>query len=272
MSSLTERIQCLDINHHNSFNMSLLRETMIFDMDSYVNSYPTVQPSEMETSHDEEPRELIIYSPIRREIPTVLIYGHSFIRRLNYYLTQTKGSYHNLGLDFDLADVEWFSLGGLRADYAYYEYMDVLTQWKPKILYLQLGSNDLCSVGASAQRVSDYIEAIAQLALSYGVEHVIVGSTFMRKGRGIPRFTPGYNYKVSALNLINARRFAHNTNITFWKHHGFKAPTKPVMCRDGVHLNRSGQKKYYRSVRGAILVALRRLNYSFIPLWSGPAF
>ena len=39
----------------------------------------------------------------------------------------------------------------------------------------------------------------------------------------------------------------------FWGHRGFWRPTLNFYARDGVHLNSLGQKKYHRSLRGAIL-------------------
>ena len=46
----------------------------------------------------------------------------------------------------------------------------------------------------------------------------------------------------------------------FWGHRGFWRPSNNIYVRDGVHLNLKGQKKFYRSLRGAILGALSMIN------------
>ena len=48
----------------------------------------------------------------------------------------------------------------------------------------------------------------------------------------------------------------------FWGHRGFWCPSKNVYVLDGVHLTLGGQKKNYRSLRGAILGALSFLTLS----------
>ena len=295
---MCQRIETLHLNDYDCYNMSSLHDTLLWNYDELPcqpgeffhesQACPPAAPvmvhqdeydldwenqSKIEWVEEDPNRQrpdkpvLLWTPPPRRQIATVLIYGHSYIRRLNHFLVNDRGAYHNLGLDFQLADVQWYGKGGLRADYAYYQHLEAIYETRPHILYIQLGSNDLCSVAATPTRVSEYLASLANLALQAGVERVIIGQTIKRKKHGIPYSTPQYNLNVALLNRINARKFRSHPRISFWKHVGFERPVNAIMARDGVHLNKVGQRKYFRSVRGAVLVNLRKLNFHYSPVF-----
>ena len=49
--------------------------------------------------------------------------------------------------------------------------------------------------------------------------------------------------------------------IKFWKHRGFEESHYDILAHDGVHFSALGQSRFYKSLRGAILTALKHLNY-----------
>ena len=49
--------------------------------------------------------------------------------------------------------------------------------------------------------------------------------------------------------------------IKFWKHRGFEEFQYDTLAHDGVHFSALGQSHFYKSLRAAILTALKHLNY-----------
>ena len=66
-----------------------------------------------------------------------------------------------------------------------------------------------------------------------------------------------YSQKVDSTNTQLKRMCARSTNIVFWQHNKHvRLPA--VISRDGVHQHSNAMKKYWRSVRGAVMRAVRR--------------
>ena len=201
----------------------------------------------------------IVFVPQPNATP-VLIYGHSFIRRLNEYLIHTKGNYHNLSLDYSQVITQWFGLGGLTYEKAIYRHMAIINLTSPAVIYLELGSNDLCFTHESAQDIFARVQQLVTMLNNLGVARVLIGQVLLRRGVGIPLSTPNYNRKV--LDLNNLIRTTY-TNIRgpayYWRHRGLWCSRRGVLGRDGIHLNRRGQERLFRSIRGAILFALNHI-------------
>ena len=49
--------------------------------------------------------------------------------------------------------------------------------------------------------------------------------------------------------------------VKFWRHRGLNNPTRDIYVRDGIHLNKQGNKAVYRSYRGALLYALKQIQH-----------
>ena len=76
----------------------------------------------------------------------------------------------------------------------------------------------------------------------------------------IPSHSPQYNAAVEILNqylqvVLEPLPFAE-----FWPHKGLKEPNIPIFLRDGIHHNVLANYALYRSYRGAILNALKRVT------------
>ena len=112
----------------------------------------------------------------------------------------------------------------------------------------------ICSREVKPETVGSKIEALVHhLHAHFHVKLIVVCQTINRTV--CPRVTPGYNDRVALLNqylrlVVDAIPYAK-----FWPHRGLREPNVPILCQDGVHLNKQGQYALYRSYRVAILYA-----------------
>ena len=192
----------------------------------------------------------------------IVIVGHSFVRRLGDYLRRTYGQYFNMGLDFDRAFVTFLHQGGLTAAGARRNFVDHIISLGPDIVYIELGSNDLCHPRLSPQDVGDCLQDLANDLIQRGVHFVMLGQVVMRADRAIPRATRSYNTKVRHFNAYMTDLFAPGTPLParFWRHRGMTYAGRSILGPDGVHLNQLGHYRLFRSIRGALLFAISRVR------------
>lgn len=179
----------------------------------------------------------------------VLVLGDSFIRRLREFVLGTP---QNFSVNFHLthcAVIKWHGVGGCTITKTIQYNLHVIESFNPDIVTIQLGSNDLTS--ETALRVGSAIDDFVRLLHDvYNVQVIYVCQTIMRQHQS------AFNRKAKLLTkylkvVLEPIPYAH-----FWGHRGFLRPSDNIYVRDGVHLNLKGQKKFYRSLRGAILGAL----------------
>ena len=194
------------------------------------------------------------------EPAVVLVIGDSFIRRLQQFEHETYGNYHNLGLLFDVAHVNWIGRGGLTVPSLRSRYLGAIRTLAPDVVVIQVGSNDLCDPQNSAALVSADIQFLVQNLHSYGVAEVIICQVLNRHGNGVPDgISPqDYNLRVSNFNATTRAALSSYPSSRYWHHRGLWNNHCPVISRDGTHLNRFGNCLFYRSIRGAILHGVRR--------------
>ena len=190
----------------------------------------------------------------------VVVLGHSFMRRLDSFLTRQHGQHFNLGIDYDRAFIQYVYVGGLTADRARADYVHYVLSLAPDVVYIELGTNDLCHPRVGPCEVAERLRSLAMDLVHGGVHLVMVGETIPRASRAIPRVTRGFNDKVMGMNQRLRQLLDPSTtdSTRFWRHRGLQQPN--VLCPDGVHLNGLGNQRLYRSVRGAILHALSRVR------------
>ena len=197
--------------------------------------------------------------------PQVLIMGHSFVHRFHKFLAQ--GSDRRVRLDLNLsrsAHIKFYGVGGRTVDKLSKFDLSVVGRLKPEIVILELGSNDISPSEARPERVGSTIESLVQLLhAQYGVKFIVVCQTINRAF--CPRSTPSYNDRVALLNRYLSVVLETLPFAAFWCHKGLRKPNVPILCRDGIHLNHTGQYALYRSYRGAILCALRSISRSLSP-------
>ena len=185
-------------------------------------------------------------------VPTVLILGHSFVRRMCDDLSSRFHPRTDQNFNLSDATVCFHGVGG-RTVHKLRTY--VVRRLKPAVIILEIGTNDLANL--SPEVVGSEIEEIVSLLLetysvrAIGVCHVIPrGNSFA----GCDRFLQSISSLKQYLSVV-----LDSPQVFCWTHSSFSSPSKPFYLADGVHLNAVGQYLLYRSYRGAILKALAML-------------
>lgn len=188
-------------------------------------------------------------APIR-----ILILGHSFIRRLHDFLLRNFNTQiaSNLSLQGDLL-IRWHGIGGRTVLKTRKYDLDIVKEFAPNVVILQLGTNDLTTT--SAVETGSAIEDLSRLLYeSYGVEVICVCQTIYRQD------APYFNKQVNLLTKYLKVVLEPMPYVLYWRHRGFWHCKSRVLARDGVHLNNLGHYKYFRSLRGAVLRCMRAFS------------
>jgi lysophospholipase L1-like esterase len=134
-----------------------------------------------------------------------------------------------------------------------------LEDQKYKTVILQIGSNDLthqrCTPDAFIDSLSHLVNFLVE---QRGVQKVVVMEILFRQhaNRFRMRMTiQDYNNSVRRANQLLAARCSVSSRMLFWQH-GRYLHGRQVICNDGVHLNDAGLRRYWRSVRGAVLKSI----------------
>ena len=188
-------------------------------------------------------------------LPRVLVLGDSFIRRLRQFVLGSP-QYFSVNCHLThLAVIKWHGIGGCTVTKTVQHDLHVIKSFKPDIIIIQLGSNDLTS--KTALHVGSSIDYFVRLLhYLYYVKVIYVCQTIMRQGQS------AFIHKAKLLTkylqvVLEPVPYAHlRGHRSFWR------PSHNIYVRDGVHLNCGGQGKFYRSLRGAILGALSLITVS----------
>ena len=79
------------------------------------------------------------------EQPRVLLLGHSFIRRLRDFIVKNSPTY-NLNLNINTSvTIHWHGVGGRTIDKVRRFDLTEVERFKPDVVFLQIGTNDLLS-------------------------------------------------------------------------------------------------------------------------------
>ena len=187
----------------------------------------------------------------------ITVCGHSFIRRLELYAIENFGHYHNFRLEHNVAHVTCIGISGLTVQKLINSHLHAIVQSRPDIVYLEIGTNDLADPNKSAREVGDGIKEVCTMLRNLGVKRVVVGEVTFRVGRGIPYRTPDFNYKVLTLNRYLQVRLDEYSNVgmAFWRHK-YLWQSALQLYVDGVHYTKDGNKRLFRSIRGALLKSM----------------
>lgn len=190
-------------------------------------------------------------------VPKVLILGHSFVKRLSRdisrgYDTQLDSSF---GL-FGTAVVQLAGVGGRTVDKLRRFDLDIINSYKPDIVILEIGTNELSSV--APEIVGSAIDDLVQLLLGHLSVHVVCWCCVIP--RAISHADSAlFHQRAKILNKYVKVVLDPLLGVFCWDHRIFNHPAKDFYLPDGVHLNTSGQYHLFRSYRGAIMKALSLL-------------
>ena len=192
------------------------------------------------------------------EPPVVLVLGHSYISRLNHFISRDPAR-DNLALEKSSVLSFMFDVGHDNQPgnvFSASSQLDLVWELSPDAVVLDLESNDLCSSGSTPETT---MTAIVDLALRItripSVRHVLVCEIIPRLF--VPKCKSNYNAHVHETNSLLAKSLQSLPNVHFWHHRSFSQIPRKLFSRDGFHLNDAGLLRYYRTIRGAVMKAYK---------------
>lgn len=189
--------------------------------------------------------------------PTVLILGHSFVKRLrrdlsNGFDQRANENFHLHGT----ASVHLHGIGGCTVLKLRQHDLHIVSSLAPDAIISEIGMNDLSI--KSPEVIGSKIEDLVQILLESFSAQVVGICHVIPRGQTYAQFS-NFNESASILNHYVSVVLEQFSNVFCWRHRGFHNPSKNPFLADGVHVNPSGQYCLYRSYRGAILKALGML-------------
>ena len=194
-------------------------------------------------------------------LPSILIAGHSFVKRLHADL-QCKFDLR-AAVDFNLtqtATVSLHGIGGLTVSRLARELRLLFTNGPlPRVIILEIGTNDLSSqppevVIGEVLDLVDFLQSVTSSTV-VGICKVLPRR---QRGTGLPQ--EDFNNRAATFNKMLEPLFDGQQSVFVWEHLEIQSLSRRVLLPDGVHLNPHGQYCLYRSYRGAILKGVSLLS------------
>ena len=184
----------------------------------------------------------------------VLIIGSSHVNRFEKFVKEQ--GLENFNIESNV-DVRFCGIsGGKITSTAHVNRLSrAIELQRPEFVIVQIGGNDIDSTDMGNDNVECVMLRLVNLcelfSSKYKLTRVFINQLLPRsKTRNIS--TDLYNEYVHQANKVLKREAMPRESIVYWKLKGFSHPTETVFA-DGVHMNQSGFRKYYRHIRGAIL-------------------
>ncbi len=185
---------------------------------------------------------------------SILMLGHSFVHRLARF-ARDRGC-PNMTLDPSLYSIAYLSEGGMRMS-GLVNQVAAIRRNRPQVVFMEIGTNDLAS-GVSPDSLAQEVKRFAVYLLQHeNVKRVIVSQVTFR-AEGSPRTPKDFNRTVTAYNATIHKLLKNVDGVKFWRHRNMWAHWQQLLS-DGVHFNDTGNRRYYNSVRGAIIAATKKL-------------
>ena len=191
--------------------------------------------------------------------PEVLIFGHSFIKRLARDVNDQLCSdlLENFGLSQCIVTLLGLGKLAIHNERArFYSRIDsVFRRNSYDIVVCQLGGNDISPQLEPLVLAKDLVDFGAYLIGSWNVKVVYICNLFTRLS---PRDISPDNYEIrrSEVNNHLLHLLECNSQVKLWKHKRIFDSPLQIFDQDGVHMNAVGQKKFYKSLRQAIIFAV----------------
>ena len=184
---------------------------------------------------------------------SALIWGHSFVRRMEVFLRSAPLSLHEQFSYVFFQGKPGAKLGDL------YESTDFIQTTDPRVLLLDIGFNDLTDPGIDPYRfATDLIAQAGKILFSSpnSIQCIVVMQIFHRGSAWQPgpgqRSMAEFNQAVDLANYYLKVESRHLSGIKFFQVRKMSLNFEQYLT-DGVHFNALGMKKYRTNYRGALL-------------------
>ena len=182
-----------------------------------------------------------------------LIIGHSFVKRCQRYVIQSKSSMFQLN---QYSHVYFHGVGGAKVRTMDNE-MDIIAHLDVKCVILDIGSNDIGDIQVSTWDIAhDILRLAHEIVHKYGAK-VVIMPQFKRVKVTSSLNKHGFNARVDDLNahLRYLCKQSPNPNITYHVLRNMWPIWDTLICKDGVHLTNNGMYRLCRNYRGALVRA-----------------
>ena len=198
---------------------------------------------------------------------SVAIVGDSYVYRLGNYLRAAHVDALDIHECFHTA--RYFGLRGgsvFGRDHVQPLIDRALAVPDLRVLYMHVGSNDLCSFSVDPLRLARGIVSLARYALCAREDLVVIVGQILTRSHHSDAFS-ARRVHVTNSELIRLVHCENSQRLSAAMLDGLCQPSPLIFCDDGVHLSHLGQRKFYRGIRGAVLRALR---YAADPSYPSP--
>jgi lysophospholipase L1-like esterase len=166
----------------------------------------------------------------------------------------------NINLSLDPRDLKVVVKGrpGMSMAQLKFRYtLDLVSCNRPRLVLIDIGTNDIDAMRKSPQELAHQLYHFGiRLVERFGVKHVVFLEVMLRgPGRFSPKnpqFTTHVQVFNSCLRSLVQSQSGESRHLHCWVHSTMRTNVQQYLC-DGVHLNHVGMKKYYYSVRRAVV-------------------
>ena len=195
----------------------------------------------------------------------ILVVGNSYIYWLDSFVETTHPSSGFADLTVDGSQCEFSFHGVCDATVDTFLAEDMFARIlaaRPNIVCLFLGENDLdCQAASTPVMIALDIHRLSSRLLASGVQCVCVGQACCRHRWQTCDYAVGASL-VQELNMYLKAFSGDMEGVFFWRHKRLYSSIRTVFDRDGVRFSDEGNNRFFRSVRGAIMAAVRRIQPS----------
>ena len=136
--------------------------------------------------------------------------------------------------------------------------MSLLAAGVPRVVILAIRGNDIDSATDHALLVGMRVFIFVKSLVSRGVERVVVTQVVRRQSFRHLSIAEGSRRVLEINNFLSAA--CATEHIRFWRHKGMWNSPLIMFRGGGVHFNDLRNYKLWRSVRGAVFLALKGIN------------
>lgn len=195
----------------------------------------------------------------------VQLFGHSFIRRFKNFIRDTEDLCFSLNLDQRDFFIQYSGFPGARVRHLR-GHLDVVSDFKPDLVFLVIGTNDLYDREAR-HTATEIVDLVDTLKFVLKVPEVVVCQTLYRRVPSKPSRYPVdvdiFGKKVDDLNDILESRLKSFGSV-LWRLKGFWSEKSMLMVfdPDGVHLSVEGNRRLFKNIRALVVSYHRRRSNS----------